>query len=80
MAKVKAEPPTPRAKPSLANFKEAGIILATGGMQPGFGGLLSSVDLYDVTNDAWSTGPPLNRKRLSHTSCCIANFAYVSCG
>ena len=54
--------------------------MVSGGMKPGIGGLLDSVDLYHVNEDVWSVAPPLNRKRLSHSSCCISNFVYVSCG
>ena len=40
----------------------------------------SSVEVYSVKNDTWTTAPSLNQARIEHSSCCLKDYVYVSCG
>ena len=76
---AKATPPTPRDRPSLANYNDSHIFVV-GGKKPGTKQHLKSVDIYDVEKNIWRGAPALNVARFEHSSCCVGDFIYVGFG
>ena len=52
------------------------FVFATGGIGWTVG-ILTSVERYDIANDAWEEMPHLNESRADHSSCALATAVYV---
>ena len=75
---LRAEPLCQRGCPSLANFKDQHL-LVSGGMSNEYK-CLQTMDIYDIKNDRWTTGPAMQTPRIQHSSCVLSNFVYVFFG
>ena len=70
---------TARMVPTLANFADE-FVFVSGGQDPAYESVLSSVHKYDIVNDRWTQAPALSRPRVGHASCTLNDKLYVFCG
>ena len=38
------------------------------------------MDIYDIKNDRWTTGPAMQTPRIQHSSCVLSDFVYTFFG
>ena len=78
----KANPPTRRGNPAIANFLNQ-FIIVTGGMKLSIvSEILRSVEYYDIKTNSWRTSPAyLNSGRKGHSMCTLGeSMVYVFFG
>ena len=64
---------------ALANFHDSLIVLSGGASRESYQ-VVSSVDVYSIEADKWSSIASLNQARREHSSCCVGDYVYIAGG
>ena len=74
----KSPPPNKRGAPGRANFNDEFIFI--GGGHDGDDNDMSSVDMYTIESDSWSSAPELNQARSGLSFCAQGDKLYAMFG